>query len=353
MPLPTDSGLYEEARSFIMSKYKKNSAFASGAIVKHYKGLFKKKYGENTPPYSNDNKPKNLKRWFQEKWVDVNPLLGIKDDKAYPVFRPTKKINDATPTLYQEIDKKELLTKSKLKQKLRGERNLPTFEPKSVERGGKLQASTFKKLLKASYDEKIENVDGFKQDKSLSTKTSKVYYNPETGQAVVAHKGTSSITDWYNNAVFAFGGEDAYKKTDRYKEAEKVQREASKKYGNISTIGHSQGGLQAELLGSDSNEIITFNKATRPFSNKRKDNQYDVRTSRDIISMLNPFQPKNNNEIIIKSDSYNPLKEHDISSLERLEGDMMIGRSVFKPRKKIGGMIVRSFPERKENGGII
>jgi hypothetical protein len=353
MPLPTDSGLYEEARSFIMSKYKKNSAFASGAIVKHYKGLFKKKYGENTPPYSDDNKPKNLKRWFQEKWVDVNPLLGIKDDKAYPVFRPTKKINENTPTLYQEIDKKELLTKSKLKQKLRGERNLPTFEPKSVERGGKLQASTFKKLLKASYDEKIENVDGFKQDKSLSTKTSKVYYNPETGQAVVAHKGTSGISDWYNNAVFAFGGEDAYKKTDRYKEAEKVQREASKKYGNISTIGHSQGGLQAEMLGGDSNEIITLNKATRPFSNKRKENQYDVRTSRDIISMLNPFQPKNNNEIIIKSDSYNPLKEHDISSLERLEGDMMIGRSVFKPRKKIGGMIVRSFPERKENGGII
>lgn len=43
MPTPTDAGLYEEAKDFIMSKYKKNSPYASGAVVKHYKGLFKKK----------------------------------------------------------------------------------------------------------------------------------------------------------------------------------------------------------------------------------------------------------------------------------------------------------------------
>ena len=43
MPRPNDQALYQEARDFIMSKYKKNSAFASGAIVKHYKQQFKKK----------------------------------------------------------------------------------------------------------------------------------------------------------------------------------------------------------------------------------------------------------------------------------------------------------------------
>jgi len=128
MPQPTDSGLYQEARDFIMSRYKKNSAFASGAIVKHYKQLFKKKYGEDTPPYSNDNKQKNLKRWFEEKWVDVNPVLGIYDDDAYPVFRPTIKVNDKTPTLMQEIPKKNLKKQFDLKQKIKGLRNLPEFK---------------------------------------------------------------------------------------------------------------------------------------------------------------------------------------------------------------------------------
>lgn len=128
MPQPTDSGLYQEARDFIMSRYKKNSAFASGAIVKHYKQLFKKKYGEDTPPYSNDDKQKNLKRWFEEKWVDVNPVLGIYDDDAYPVFRPTVKVNDKTPTLMQEIPKKNLKEQFVLKQKIKGLRNLPEFK---------------------------------------------------------------------------------------------------------------------------------------------------------------------------------------------------------------------------------
>lgn len=129
MPTPTDSGLYKEARDFIMSRYKKNSAYASGAIVKQYKQQFAKKYGKETPPYSGDG-PKNLKRWFEEKWIDVNPLLGITNDSAYPVFRPTKKINSKTPTIYQDIPIDNLKEQYKLKQKYKGEKNLPEFKKK-------------------------------------------------------------------------------------------------------------------------------------------------------------------------------------------------------------------------------
>lgn len=129
MPTPTDGALYNEARNFIMSKYKKNSAFASGATVKHYKQLFKKKYGEDTPPYSDDNKSKNLKRWFQEKWINVNPVLGIYNDEAYPLFRPTVKVNSKTPSLMQDIPKKRLKEQFELKQKIKGYRNLPEFLP--------------------------------------------------------------------------------------------------------------------------------------------------------------------------------------------------------------------------------
>lgn len=132
MPLPTDETLYDEAKNFIYSKYKKNSAFRSGAVVKEYKQQFAEKYGKDTPPYSNDNKPKKLKRWFEEKWVDVNPLLNFKDADAYPLFRPTNYVNKDTPTLFQEIPKERLKEQYKLKQKIKGDRNLPTFLPENL-----------------------------------------------------------------------------------------------------------------------------------------------------------------------------------------------------------------------------
>jgi len=128
MPTPKDQSLYNEARNFIMSKYKKNSAYASGATVKQYKQQFKKKYGSETNPYLDDGKTKNLKRWFEEKWIDINPLLGITNDSAYPVFRPTKRVSSKTPTIFQEIPKDNLKEQYKLKQQYKGERNLPTFK---------------------------------------------------------------------------------------------------------------------------------------------------------------------------------------------------------------------------------
>jgi hypothetical protein len=117
--------------------------------------------------------------------------------------------------------------------------------------GSGLKGNTFKRLLEASYTGE-ENVEGFKLDKSISSNTSKVYTHP-SGQVVVAHMGTSGVLDWGNNAVYGAIGEVGYKLTPRYKEAYLVQQNAEKKYGanNITTIGHSQGGLQAQLLGEN------------------------------------------------------------------------------------------------------
>jgi hypothetical protein len=69
--------------------------------------------------------------------------------------------------------------------------------------GGALSAKELKGLLGASYDPKIDRVGDFVLDNKLSTKTSKVYHNPNSGQTVVAHKGTEGILDWGNNAVYA------------------------------------------------------------------------------------------------------------------------------------------------------
>lgn len=190
--------------------------------------------------------------------------------------------------------------------------------------GGSLKSSTLQGLLNASYDKKVRKIDGFRQDRALSTNTSKVYVDPDTNQVVVAHKGTSGNTpyelasDWRNNAVYALGGTKAYKKTDRFKEAQQVQREAEQKYGaqNISTIGHSQGGLQAELLGKNSRETITLNKATRPFSNIPSVNQFDIHTQGDLVSSLNPFQT--NKQHTIHAD-LNPLAAHSVDTLENVD----------------------------------
>jgi hypothetical protein len=124
------------------------------------------------------------------------------------------------------------------------------------------------------------------------------------------------------------GGKEAYKLTPRYKEAEKVQRRAEKKYGasNVTTIGHSQGGLQSELLGGRSKEIITLNKATLPFESNKNKNQYDIRSDRDVVSGLNPFAKKSKKDVNIKAKTYNPLTEHSGDVLDRLGKKRMIGK---------------------------
>jgi len=215
--------------------------------------------------------------------------------------------------------------------------------------GGALSAKELKGLLGASYDPKIDKVGDFILDSKLSTKTSKVYHNPNSGQVVVAHKGTEGILDWGNNAVYALGGKTAYKMTPRYKEAEKVQKKAESKYGakNVSTIGHSQGGLQAELLGGKSKEIITLNKATRPFESNTNKNQYDVRSGRDVVSALNPFEKKSSKNIEIEGESYNPLAEHSGDVLDRLEENQMIGEGIRRMME--GG----ATPQQRNIAGIL
>jgi hypothetical protein len=139
MPTPTDPKLYQEVKDFIMSKYKKNSAFASGAIVKAYK--------QQGGKYKGEKEKGNLTRWFKEEWVDVNPMLKKKDKSAYPVFRPTIRVDRNTPATLDEIPKKRLEEQYILKQEIKGDKNLPSFLPvkphidrkKPVVRGGRIR----------------------------------------------------------------------------------------------------------------------------------------------------------------------------------------------------------------------
>ena len=113
MPIAIDTELYNLVKQKADKLYLKSSAYKSGYIVKKYKELGGR--------YKDDNKPKNLKRWFQEKWMDVG-------HQEYPVYRPTIKINKNTPLTINEIDRKNLNKQIKQKQIIRGNKNLPPFK---------------------------------------------------------------------------------------------------------------------------------------------------------------------------------------------------------------------------------
>jgi hypothetical protein len=117
MPVINNPDLYKKAKEIADEKYSKPSAYKSGFIVKTYK--------EMGGTYSDDDKPKNLQRWFKENWKDIGGL-------EYPVYRPTKRVSKDTPLTPDEIDFNDLIKQIILKQKIKGESNLPKFQGKGV-----------------------------------------------------------------------------------------------------------------------------------------------------------------------------------------------------------------------------
>lgn len=116
MPTVLNQKLYDKIKKEADKLYEKPSAYKSGWIVKHYK--------DAGGTYAEDNKPKALTRWFQERWADI----GGED---YPVYRPFVRVNKATPLTAFEIDPKQAKKQIKLKQKIKGESNLPPFKRKT------------------------------------------------------------------------------------------------------------------------------------------------------------------------------------------------------------------------------
>ena len=132
---------------------------------------------------------------------------------------------------------------------------------KVVKEGG-LKANTLKSMLKSTYDR--SDVEGWQ--KIVDTPEASAFKHP-SGQIAVALRGTEgTLADWQNNAVFGLGGETAYKLIPRYKRAKERVAQLKKQYNpeDMTLIGHSQGGLLAEIVPSKARERITLNKATRP-----------------------------------------------------------------------------------------
>ena len=112
MPIVVDTELYDLVKKHADDVYKKPSAYKSGYIVKTYKSLGGR--------YLDDNEPRNLQRWYQEKWQDIG-------GREYPVYRPTVRVNQMTPLLVSEISPSVLKKQIKQKQIIKGTKNLEPF----------------------------------------------------------------------------------------------------------------------------------------------------------------------------------------------------------------------------------
>lgn len=202
--------------------------------------------------------------------------------------------------------------------------------------GGAVEVKYLNKLLNESYKGKNNtnaNIDDrYILDNDLSTDKTKVYVDKNTNDIAMVNRGTSDFKDVMTDAKLLFGYNDK-----RFNEPKEILNKIKQKYTdkNIDVIGHSLGAKIAETLGDDPRvkNVITLNKPTTPkdliTQSKTNNKQYDIRTTGDLVSVLQPLKT-GQNDIIIQSSTKNPYTEHKIDVLDRLPQDQIIGTGLFK-----------------------
>ena len=122
MSTPVDKELYLKVKNMANKKFKSpTGVYRSSWIVKKYKSL------GGRYKTSNNKRSSKLKRWYKEKWIDLNrpikhknKIIGyescgrksISSKDKYPLCRPSKHISPKTPKTYNELSKK-IITKAK------------------------------------------------------------------------------------------------------------------------------------------------------------------------------------------------------------------------------------------------
>jgi len=183
-----------------------------------------------------------------------------------------------------------------------------------VKKGGNINKEELGKFVDAGYKTKseAENIDGYTLDKELSTKRDKVYANKE-GKVIHTIAGTDKATDWSNNLLIPLG---LHTYSNRYKNAEKIQKEANKKYGkeNVSVVSHSQSGNIAQNLAKKKlvgDENVSLNPA---IIGSHKPGLKVVKSSGDIVSALTI---PNKKDKTINTGSWNPFYNHSTKILTK------------------------------------
>lgn len=117
-----DAALYSRVRAEAdLIFLARSSIYRSAWIVREYKkrgGLYKSVVGVQQDAVG-------LRRWFAEKWVDVNrpkQPCGRRypnDSQKYPLCRPTVRVSAATPLTVAEIGRRRIMAANRRKQVIR------------------------------------------------------------------------------------------------------------------------------------------------------------------------------------------------------------------------------------------
>ena len=105
--IPNDKDLYEKTKKDIYKKYPTHSAYRSGLLTKAYKEAYLKKHKSNNAYSGKKNENEGLSAWFKQEWKTQDGKTSYQ--KKGDIFRPTK-IAGKTPTLLQELSKKQIET---------------------------------------------------------------------------------------------------------------------------------------------------------------------------------------------------------------------------------------------------
>lgn len=153
-----DKKLYKKVKRRADAKFEaKTSAYKSSWIVREYKRLGGKFSGKKTSS-------SGLKRWYREKWVDLNrpirnsegKIVGYKScgrsksDKMdkYPLCRPSKRVNKMTPRTYKSISKKSIQRAKKQKSIVKSSGHIKFGAGQREQSDRKEQFKKLNKLLK-------------------------------------------------------------------------------------------------------------------------------------------------------------------------------------------------------------
>lgn len=189
----------------------------------------------------------------------------------------------------------------------------------------KIRSNEVQDLIEASYSrtgeaETLGKKYGLTLDKELSNANQKVFYDKQKNPSVV-FRGSKNENDLMTD-VFIVGGLEKY--STRFRESKDLMNDVKKKYNNkpVTSLGHSLGGSLAEYSGGD--KIITVNKGVGfgGVGKQMKNNQTDIRTGNDVVSLLSKTQ-SGGRKITIKSKNINPLAEHSHKNLDLLKNKIL------------------------------
>lgn len=155
--------------------------------------------------------------------------------------------------------------------------------------------------------------DGFKMDTELSNVENKVYHNDNTGDLLIAYRGSKNLkNDWLDTNIKLM--QNRLNETERFKRSQDVYNKAKTKYhkDHLTLVGDSLGGSLASSIGSNNDKIYTYNKGLGGIIGNKK-NEVAYRNKGDVVSLLGKFNL--NTKTLGKYDK-NPLFAHNINNLK-------------------------------------